>query len=93
MLNGFGPIATAAGLTEVSENASDMKDLNSDLIKSNARLGKDSSVLSAMSTKVEESVKTLAMVASQLTTQKIMIVDALKVGLGDNPIMADLLVI
>ena len=92
-MNGFGGLATAAGLDEVSENISDLKDLTSDLIKSNERHGKDISVLSTMSKKVEECDKTLTMVSSQLTTQKIMIVDALKVSLGDNPIMADLLVI
>ena len=76
VLNGFGGLATAADL---NENMDILKDRTSDLIQSSARLGKDISSISAMSSKVGECSKTLAIVSSQLSSQKNMIVDALKV--------------
>ena len=84
VLNGFGALATAADLRESSENIVILKDWTSDLISSTTRLSKDSHALTALSSKVDECTRTLAMVSSQLTTQKIMIVDALKVCLHDH---------
>ena len=79
ILDGFAALATAAGLTEVSENINILKDRCSDLILSTTRMGKDVSLVPSLSTKLDECSRSLGLVTSQLSSQKILIVDALKV--------------
>ena len=80
ILNGFGALATAAGLAEVAENMNVLKDRSSDLIMSTTRMGKDVSVVSSMKPKLDECSHSLALVTDQLNSQRNMIVDALKVS-------------
>ena len=79
VLDGFAPLATAAGLAEVSETVNNLKDTCSDLIVSTTRMGNNISFVSSLSTKLDECTGGLGRVASQLDSQKAIIVDALKV--------------
>ena len=69
VLDGFAPLATAAGLADVSETINNLKDTCSDLIVSTTRMGKDISLVSSLSSKLDDCAGGLGRVASQLASQ------------------------